>query len=77
MVNTVIFVVAALGGVACLIMTVRDSRSRDDTDQDAHSRLDRGHRYEELPLSEKQDAMAIWPQLAVACFLVAIAAVVL
>lgn len=77
MLNTVIFVVAALGGVACLMMTVRDARSRDDTDQDAHSRLDRGHRYEELPLSEKQDAMAIWPQLAVACFLVAIAAVVL
>lgn len=73
----VVFVVGVAAGVACLGMTFRDSVRRDDTDQDAHTRLARGYHYEELPFSEKQDAMALWPQLAAACFLIAMAGLVL
>lgn len=76
-VDVAVAVVAVVAGVACLVMTVRDAGRRDDTDQDAHTRLARGHRYEELPMHEKQDATAFWPQLAAAFFLVAIAVMVL
>lgn len=64
-------VLGLAGGFGGVAMTVRDAVRRDDTDQDTHDRLARGYHYEELPIYEKQDGMALWPQLATAGFVLA------